>query len=76
MHAHWHRAQDMQRAPRVMHFSAFHFYSRADKSSLSIYGKVNSQCECTIVVSTADFSLYISGAGCHHTEMFAQVAVA
>ena len=25
MHAHWHRKQDMQYAPRVLHFSAFHF---------------------------------------------------
>ena len=24
MHAHWHRTQDMQYAPRVLHFSAFH----------------------------------------------------
>ena len=25
MHAHWHRTQDMQYAPRVLHFSAFHY---------------------------------------------------
>ena len=28
MHAHWHRTQDsMQYAPRVLHFSAFHYFS-------------------------------------------------
>ena len=27
MHAQWHRTQDMQFAPRVLHFSAFHLFS-------------------------------------------------
>ena len=52
MHAHWHRTQDMQYAPRVLHFSAFHFNMTCGGFVISfllilMYSSQILSCDCT-----------------------------